>query len=278
MPSFDQQLVDTGVNMAASRGIGAALGRSLPIPLPDFYNAGSQHPFADSQFNRMVHGDRNALGSYARRVAGSAIDTGLMATPIGPINAGVRFVSSLFGHPISVGTFLSQLGHHDKPAPVGTVTVGNINDTSDLGYSIDPFTGERITGLPSYMPDFTGGPGYSQYGPYAGGYQSPNTPDNPNTGTASYIPDFSNYSDNLMHGGGSGDVSGSDFGGGFGASTRGDFGSMLPGGGYNGFMNGASSSMMADFAAPQGGDYWRLVQGAKIGQGAAATTHGPAHN
>jgi hypothetical protein len=73
--------------------------------------------------------------------------------------------------------------------------------------------------------------------------------------------------------GGSGDLGGGGDMGGM-AGSRGDFG-MLPGGGFNGVMNGASGSMMTDFAAPTNGDYNRLIK-IKTGQGAASTTHGAA--
>jgi hypothetical protein len=56
---------------------------------------------------------------------------------------------------------------------------------------------------------------------------------------------------------GGGDIGGGGDMGGM-AGGRGDFG-MLPGGGFNGVMNGASTSMMTDFAAPTNGDWMQRI-------------------
>lgn len=50
---------------------------------------------------------------------------------------------------------------------------------------------------------------------------------------------------------GSSGMSGNNYGGNFTMAS----GNQLPGGGFSDFMNGASSSMMANFAAPTGGDW-----------------------
>lgn len=206
MADVGQQLIGTGVNMAVGRGINALTGRGLPVPIPSFYNPNSPNPWTDSQINQMIHGNPQAWAQYGRRAVGSAIDAGLMATPLGAPNAAVRFVSGLFGHPISIGGLLSNLGNRGQPrgtvggAPAQLDQAGN---PTAGGVTIDPWTGQQLAGgggLSSYVPNFTGGVGYSPYGPYSGGYQG--LAQQPQYdfqgGDTPTFPDFSNYGNAIV--------------------------------------------------------------------------------
>lgn len=157
MPDVGRQLVDTGVNMGVSRGLGA-IGVRSPVPLPDFYNSASSTPFRDSQAVQMLRGNRRAWRGYGRRTAAGIVDGLLMATPVGAINQGVKFVSGLFGHPWSIGRAVTN-AVADR-LPTGHVSVGNINTTGD-GPESYAYT-DQSTGQVSYG---------SPYGPWASGYQ-----------------------------------------------------------------------------------------------------------
>jgi hypothetical protein len=234
-------------NMALSRA-GQAAG--IPVPIPTI-----------QEFNQIRQGNyRNAAGRYGRRLLSGAIDRATMFNPItGLLNLGWKGAGLLTGHPDwGLGNFVtSHIFNNDQPQPTGHVTVGDINDTSGFGnYQIDPWTGAP-------MPEF------SSYGPYASGYQYPNSYNN----STPTLPDFSNYGNDLVGGGGDR----SDYvtldGGLAGGGNDFGLGSALAGGGWSNVMNGASPGMMADFAAPTNGDWMQRID-VKLGQGGASTSHG----
>jgi len=166
-----RQLTGTAVGMGIGRGLGE-LGIRSPVPLPSFYNAGSDHPWRDSQARRMLQGDRRAWAGYGRGVADRAIG-GAIAGPIGAMVA--PWVDRHIVMPAWQG--IKDIFHRD--APTGTVTVGDLNDTSGFdNQQIDPWTGERVT-----MPSF------SNYGPYASGYQGLGGDSHQNE-----YPEFTDYS------------------------------------------------------------------------------------
>ena len=203
MADAGQQIVDYGVNTGAGMAARAILGRNLPVPMPDFYNPNSQHPFRDSQAGQMLHGNRQAWAGYGRRAARAGINTGAaMATgglsSLWQLGAGAW--NMIMPDRLDIPQQYTSLGNLIIRDPQGTVggspaTIENGLSTAG-GISIDPWTGQQVSGLPNYMPDFTGGAGYSSYGPYAGGYQG--LPDDGTGGGGPAMPDFSHYSDPLF--------------------------------------------------------------------------------
>lgn len=184
MADIGQQAADFGVNTGAGMAARAILNRS--IPLPDFYNLNSPNHFGDSQAGQMLHGNGRAWRQFGLhqggRLAGATLGN-LIFPGLGGLIGGW-----------AGGWLGDRIANQGHQGPVGTVTVGNINDTSGSGVpQIDPWTGNPISGLPSYMPDFTGGGNYSPYGPYAGGYQGL-PQDDGSQGGGPAMPNF-DYSD-----------------------------------------------------------------------------------
>jgi hypothetical protein len=171
MADVGNEIAGMGVNMGVGRGLDA-LGMRSPIPLPNFYNPNSPDHFRDSEAGRLLHGDRNAMRHYGFRSGGRLLGAGIGGAAGGPLGA---WLGGMLG-----GWIGNRIAGPDQPEhlPVGTVTVGDINDTSSLGgpadhVVFDPWTGTTATipNFSDYNPNFTGGAGYSAQGPYSGGYQ-----------------------------------------------------------------------------------------------------------
>lgn len=205
MADFGQDLAGAGANMLAGRVIDSTLGRNSFIPIPSVYNPNSPNHFGDSQMMQMFHGNPNAWRGYGRRVVANGLDTGLMATPAGVPNMLWRGASGLWNaftpdrmhipqQYTSFGNFISSRG---QGTPVGTVGGTPADTSSGMAVTpegtLDPWTGQMTQngGSPWISPD-----AFSQYGPYAGGYQFPADSQQQDGGVA--IPDFSHYSDPLF--------------------------------------------------------------------------------
>lgn len=224
MADFGDQAAGYAVNTGLN-GLARAAGNRLP--LPSFYNPNSPNHFADSEAGRMAHGDRKAWTHFATRQGGRVLGATLG-------NIVLPGFGGLLGGMVG-GWLGGKIGKDDKQ-PTGTVTVGNINDTSGFDgiQQIDPWTGAPL-------------PQFSEQGPYASGYQGL-----PQDTSGAVFPDFSNYGGGES---GGGDFNASEAGTGVG---NGDFSGM-------GGWNNASSSMMADFAAPTNGDWMQRI-GTHTGQ------------
>lgn len=186
MADFGDTAAGIGVNMGIGRGVTAIAGR-LPVPLPSFYNGNSQHPFRDSQANRMLHGDTTAMRHYAGKVGGAAVGQAVIPIPYigGMIGgwAGPHILDLFSGHGWN-GNKVPSTSVGGQPATIdnsGRAVAGDI--------SMDPFTGAVTEGSSGYMPRFSEGTTGSRYGPNAGNYSG--YPSNPSHDFV--MPDFSEY-------------------------------------------------------------------------------------
>lgn len=256
MADFGQGLADAGVNMGINRGLNA-VGVHSPVPIPGISDIRNFAQGGDARARAAHH--------YGHQLAAASIDRGVYAINpgLGLLNSGVKLFGGLIGKDWGAGAWITNA--IDRPSPTGTVggqpAVTTSDSTTAGDYSINPWTGERLSGTAASQ---------SPFGPYAAGYQG--LPQQPSD-NGPVMPDFSHYGDLDQFDAppsGGGDGGGSGGSGGMQGNSNGGW---LAGGGLNGVMNGASNNMLSDFAAPLGGDYMALIK-TKTGQGAAAVTHG----
>ena len=153
------------------RGVGLLVNR-LAGPagffLPSFYNTRYSNPrqgFANSEASRLVKGDKRAWRNFGGRKGGQILG-GMLGGPIGAIAGG-------WLGPHLLNLVNGEGWNGDRPAPVPTVVAN--------GMTYDAY-GNLVGG--GY------GGGFSNFGPYAGGYQGlPESPSN------DFLPNFSGYGD-----------------------------------------------------------------------------------
>lgn len=210
-----QQVIGTGVNFAANRGLSAVGNR---LPMPNFYNPNSSNHFGDSEAGQMLHGNTRAIRRFGAR-KGLGFLGGALLSPLGPIGA---MAGNMLGN--WAGGKIAD--HFNTPDNV----VGTVGGSAAPAGAIDPWTGQTNAG---YMNSGSM-PNFSNFGPYQGGYQG--LPSNTDTGPT--MPSFGNYSDQYTGGGGMQDggpeVGGYGFSGpGFGGALNGNsLGYSQAGGSY----------------------------------------------
>lgn len=179
-----------------------------------------------------------------------------------PVQAGLSVLGGMFGGPIASKG--AQLGfdayndaHGTSPDQLRAAEYADaVSGTGDSVNGADYAASQGYPGTDTAQMDSLLLDGYTpESSPTPGWY------DNTSLGAADplgVVPDYSGSSGGSGGGGSSG-----------GSGAAGNNGGSMPGGGNMNVMNGASTSMMTDFAAPTNGDYMQRIQS----QGGSAHTY-----
>lgn len=189
MADIGQDIVGTGANMVVGRGINAMAGRAFPIP--SIYNPNDPNHWGNSEAMQILHGNPNAMRHFAGRTAGAIAGQALIPIPyIGGMVGG--WLGNKFA-----GLFDSRADQQAQPTGTvgGSPATTTPTSATSGDTSIDPWTGQSLSsGSAGTQQPWIGNEAFSNYGPYASGYQAP-TQAGPSSlsDPGANMPDFSNY-------------------------------------------------------------------------------------